>query len=94
MHLSGVSEGIHTAYCEDFRSVANSGEYDRVCWGPLQTRKDTITRMRAFISPARGRGAQIMRRLRNVDRRIGSEPNTPISDTYHYGHRVSARAQQ
>ena len=34
-----------------FRSVTSSGEYNRVCWGPLQTRKDTITRMRPSYPP-------------------------------------------
>ena len=29
--------------------VANSGENGRICWGLLQTRKGTITRMRALI---------------------------------------------
>ena len=36
---------------EDAHIVVNSDENERVCWGPLQTRKDTITRMWAFIYP-------------------------------------------
>ena len=37
--------------CQDLRLVANSDENDRVCWGPLQTRKVTITRVQVLCTP-------------------------------------------
>ena len=42
--LQGMTELLIVAF-------ANSGENSRGCWGSLQTRKGTITRIRALIYP-------------------------------------------